>query len=107
MSEGSLIELPDFAKKFHVPGRLFATPHIMKRYGAKGSYTLEGYLFIAVDMRLRDTGKDRYGPDDQQDYVSYFAPHEQFGHVLVIAEPGRLEELGVELATGEGLEYAM
>lgn len=95
--EGSLVELPDFAKKFRVPGRLFVTPGVMKKLGEKGAYALESRLLIIINCRLNITGYNQYGAEDSGGTVAVFEPHERFGHVLVIAESGKLEELNIDV----------
>ncbi|WP_165074848.1 hypothetical protein [Paludisphaera rhizosphaerae] len=95
--EGSLVELPDFAKTFGVPGRLFVTPFMMKKLGEDGAYELEGRIGLVINGRLNWTGYQKYGAEDCGDSFAVFEPHERFGHVFVVAEKGKLEELNVDV----------
>lgn len=107
VGEGSLIDVTELAKKFGLPHRMFMTPYVADKFEARGPDGLEASVFFLVDYLAYCTGYDCYGPDDNGDYACILEPHEEFGHVVFVAEHGRLEELGIKRMTGDRFEYAM
>ena len=107
VDEGSLIDVSPLAKKCGSPHRMFMTPYVMDKFKARGPDGLEVSVFFLVDYLALYTGYDTYGPDDNGDYACILEPHEEFGHVVLVAEHGKLEELGIKRTTGDRIEYAM
>lgn len=107
VEEGTLLDMTVLAKKFGLPHRMFMTPFVADMFKARGPDGLEASVFFLVDYLAYSTGYDRYGPDDNGKYACILEPHEEFGHVVFVAEHGKLEELGIKRMTGDRFEYAM
>lgn len=106
VEEGSLIDVSDVARKFRCRHRTFITPVLFeqfKAFDAGQDDGLEVHIGFAVFFMLNDV----YGPKDNGKYECILEPHEEFGHVVLVAEHGRLEEIGLKRTTGDRIEYAM
>mgnify|MGYP001125771270 CR=1 FL=1 len=107
VEDGRLVEVTEQASKFGLPYRIFMTPFVLSKFEARGPDGLEASVFFLVDYLANCTGYDVYGPDDNGDYACVLEPHEEFGHVVLVAEHGRLEAMGLKRTTGDRIEYAM
>jgi hypothetical protein len=107
VEDGSLIDVTDIARKVGFPYPMFMTPFMVAKYEAQGPNGLFANVLYFADLIAGYTGFDAYGPMDYGDHFCIFEPHKEFGHVAVIVEAEKLDELGIERTTGEGYEFAM
>lgn len=107
VSEGLLVDVTELAKKASILHPTFMTPFMVAKYEAQGSHGLLVNLMFFGSLIFRRSGYDLYGPVDYGDHVYILEPNDEFGHVVLILEAGRVEELNLKRTTGDRYEYVM
>lgn len=107
VDEGLLVDVTVKAKKAGILYPTFMTPFMVAKYEAQGPHGLFANLDFFASLLFRFTGYDLYGPVDYGDHVCILEPNDEFGHVVLILEAGRVEELNLKRTTGERHEYLM
>jgi hypothetical protein len=108
VNDGLLIEVTETAEKVGMPYRTFLTPYMLASYESEGPDRLRSWLLLHTVSLFATKGREtRYGPIDCGDHVYLLEPHEEYGHVMILAEMGKLEELDLVRTTGDRAQFAM
>ena len=107
VEDGSLVDVSEQAKKEGMPYPTFMSPGLIAKYESlcPGVGVMAQLSYFAC--LLSDYNYDIYGPVFSGDHVCIIEPNDEYGHVVLILEEGKAEELGLVRSTGDRYEYLM
>jgi len=85
---------------------MFITPLMFERFKAFDAGRDNG-LEVRIGHVVLSVESGPYGPEDNDDYESILEPHEEYGHVILVAERGKLDELRLKRIIGNRNEHIM
>lgn len=107
VADGSLIDVTETAKKAGILYPTFMTPFMVAKYKAQSPHGLLANLCFFAGLIANATGYDLYGPVNYGDHECILEPNEEFGHVVLILELGKADELNLERTSGDNHQYLM
>lgn len=107
VEDGTLLDVTEKGKEVGMIYPTFMSSGLAAKYESQcpGEGILSNLYFFAV--LLCDHDYSIYGPVFSGDHVCILEPHEEFGHVVIILEKGKAEELDLRRTTGDRFEYSM
>lgn len=107
VKDGTIVDVSELGKNAGMRYPSFMSSGLVAKYESQcpGGGVFANLSFFA--FVLDDCDYEIYGPVFSGDHVCILEPNEEFGHVVLILEAGKAEELGLTRATGDSWEFVM